>query len=236
MAIDHRLAQIETLIEELRTLPPSWKSSESVQWRPVADAIVKSVLGADNPLVARFSQIGFRPNVGVSDQYEQARIDKVAFDRGKDEAIGVLKAAIFELNNVVGREPTDRTEIDPELWSHVQHLAESGRWIEMATQTAIFFEDRLRDWAGLPADLIGRDLILAVLKPDTGKLTLGLTDSESQGWQQLGLGFVQAVRNVDVHRIQDRPDAQRYAFGVVGTASLIMTQLRHQHGNNFRAR
>ena len=44
-----------------------------------------------------------------------------------------------------------------------------------------------------------------------------------------------ALRNADTHRIQERDDHKRYAMGVVGTASLLLTQLRHQHGNSFRS-
>jgi hypothetical protein len=48
------------------------------------------------------------------------------------------------------------------------------------------------------------------------------------------MGFALALRNVDTHRIQQRDDHKRHAMGVVGTASLLLTQLRHQHGNSFR--
>lgn len=47
------------------------------------------------------------------------------------------------------------------------------------------------------------------------------------------MGFTQALGNVDRHNIQKRADAKRYAFGVLGVGSLILTQLRHQHGEDL---
>ena len=49
----------------------------------------------------------------------------------------------------------------------------------------------------------------------------------------LGMGFAQALSNVDRHHIQDRDDARRYAIGVLGLGSLLLTQLRHEHADHF---
>jgi len=43
------------------------------------------------------------------------------------------------------------------------------------------------------------------------------------------LGLAQAVGNVDRHRLQNRADAKRYAIGVLGVGSLLLTQLRFEH-------
>lgn len=61
----------------------------------------------------------------------------------------------------------------------------------------------------------------------------GKEPSEWEGWRALGMGFVQALGNVDRHNIQKRDDAKRYAFGVLGIGSLILTQLRYQHGDDL---
>ena len=50
------------------------------------------------------------------------------------------------------------------------------------------------------------------------------------------MGFAQALGNVDRHRIQSREDAQRYAIGVLGLGSLLLTQLRHEHGDLLHPR
>jgi hypothetical protein len=51
-----------------------------------------------------------------------------------------------------------------------------------------------------------------------------------QGWQLFAQGIAQALRNVDAHRIQDRQDHKRYALGLVGACSLLLTQMRYEHG------
>ena len=52
-------------------------------------------------------------------------------------------------------------------------------------------------------------------------------------WLALGIGFTAALGNADRHRIQQRDDARRYAVGVLGVGSLLLTQLRYEHGNRF---
>ncbi|MGP6175356.1 TIGR02391 family protein [Corynebacterium sp. A21] len=50
-----------------------------------------------------------------------------------------------------------------------------------------------------------------------------------EGWRSLAMGFTQALSNVDRHRLQRRDDARRYAIGVLGLGSLLLTQLRYEH-------
>ena len=70
---------------------------------------------------------------------------------------------------------------------------------------------------------------------ERGEFRLGKTDGEKQGWHRLGMGFAMALRNVDTHRIQQRDDAKRYAMGVLGAGSLLLIQLRYEHGNRFKS-
>jgi hypothetical protein len=74
----------------------------------------------------------------------------------------------------------------------------------------------------------------AVFRPEGGEFPLGQTQGEREGWHQFARGFAAALRNVDTHRIQDRDDLKRYALGVLGAASLLLTQLRHKHENRLR--
>jgi hypothetical protein len=67
-----------------------------------------------------------------------------------------------------------------------------------------------------------------------GDFRLGHTDPEKEGWQLFAMGIFMACRNVDVHRPQKRPDLEQYAMGVLGANSLLLTQLRHEHGNRFQ--
>jgi hypothetical protein len=55
--------------------------------------------------------------------------------------------------------------------------------------------------------------------------------SEQQGWQQLAAAFALALHNPSGHQISNRSDAKRYALGVLGMASLLLTELRHEYGD-----
>lgn len=63
---------------------------------------------------------------------------------------------------------------------------------------------------------------------------MGRTSGEKQGWHRLAMGIAMALRNVDAHRFQSRDDHKRYALGVLGTCSLLLTQMRYEHGNRFQ--
>jgi len=55
--------------------------------------------------------------------------------------------------------------------------------------------------------------------------------SETDGWRQLATGFALALRNPSGHQVQSRPDAKRHVLGVLGTASLLLSQIRYEYGN-----
>ncbi|MEU4295377.1 TIGR02391 family protein [Kribbella sp. NPDC026596] len=162
-----------------------------------------------------------------------------AWDEARHEGIrkacGYLDAAIYELKLSIGddTEPLDIRAYDPELWEHVKGLVQDEDWGKVASQTAIFVENHVREWAGNPTDKKGEPLYSNVLwqtvLADDSEFRLGQRSAEWQGWRSLGIGFSLALRNVDVHRIQRRDDAKRYAIGVLGLGSLLLTQLRYEH-------
>lgn len=119
-------------------------------------------------------------------------------------------------------------DVDDDLWEHVRASADAGHWPQAAANAAIFFESQVRRWGSFLSELFGRDLMSAAFHPESGPLRLSPVASEAQGWQQLAMGLA-GVGNVDRHTVQDRADLKRYALGIVGTASLILTQIRHQH-------
>jgi hypothetical protein len=122
----------------------------------------------------------------------------------------------------------DRSFVDDELWAQVAHLVRGREWAQVASQTAIFVENRVRELANRPLDEIGDRLMKTVFDPDGDVFPLGETGGERQGWHRFAMGFTLALRKVDTHRIQNRSDLKRYAFGVLGSGSLLLTQLRHQ--------
>lgn len=225
-------------IEELNKLKADARTGELlaqpsalVAWKPRVRVILLRSLGQTNHIVTNFDKIRYDVGPiwpGMPDHYA---IDAVK--NGVDEAVALIDAAIYELGFIGGDEPVDEDAFDLELWAHVKTQVEDGEWDKVASQTAIFVENHVRTWAGNPVDnkganLVGKNLYLEVFG-DASDYRLGRQASEREGWRYLGMGFAQALSNVDRHRIQTRDDAKRYALGVLGLGSLLLTQLRFEH-------
>jgi hypothetical protein len=203
-------------------------SSNFERWRTTTKVTLERIYGHDHTIVSEFEGLRYTPAVVTSGtNFGKYR------DAGIARAISIVEAAIYEREQL-GSAEANAEAFDAELWEHVSHLVEAEQWGQVASVTSTFLESKLREWAGLSVDDYGKNLMIKVFKPDAGKFPCGNTDGEEQGWQQLATGFVQAVSNVDRHRIQKRDDAKPYARGVLGAASLIITQLRYQHGTRFR--
>jgi hypothetical protein len=152
------------------------------------------------------------------------------------ESVGIMNAAIasYIFMNTKIQESTIANTLDSDLMIRVDHVFRAEDWTAVASLAATFVEDRFRVWAGFDHNFFGVNLMTKVLHPETGVFPLGIATGECEGWHQLGRGFVGACSNVDRHRIQSRDDLRRYAVGVLGTASLLLTQMRHQHVINSR--
>jgi hypothetical protein len=119
--------------------------------------------------------------------------------------------------------------IDPGLWRHVAGLVAIENWDALVLSSVVYVEDALRRLGGRPFTDHGLSLVSAVLHPSSGSHPLGSEGhpEEPGGWHQLAVGLFKAVRNPAGHRL-DAVDA-RYAMGVLGTASLFLTQMRRDH-------
>jgi hypothetical protein len=205
-------------------------------WKARVQSIMGRSLGQQHHITKAFNEVRYTLTF-YTDSTPDSAWDK-AFVRGMQAALGYIDAAIYELGLLTsGDEPVDQRAYDAELWDHVRGLVEAEEWAKVASQTAIFVEDRVRSWTGHIKDrngndLHGKDLFAAVLR-DESEYRLGRTRSEIEGWRALGIGFVQALGNVDRHRIQARQDVRRYALGVLGVGSLLLTQLRHENGDHL---
>lgn len=205
-------------------------------WKSKVRSVLTRALGKDHHILAGFDDVRYSLSIFYAStpdsEFEQA------FQLGLRDACGIIDAAIFELTDAgTSDDAVDETAFDPELWSHVQTHIQNEDWQAVASQTAIFVEDRVRKWCGNPKGrndetLVGKGLYAKVFAND-GQYRLGKEPGEWEGWRGLGIGFAQALGNVDRHNIQRRDDAKRYAFGVLGLGSLILTQLRHQHGEDL---
>lgn len=115
--------------------------------------------------------------------------------------------------------------IDPELWEHVGDLVRMQKWTQIASQTTIFLESTLRSWLA-PTSEPYLALAAKAFHPDKGRFVLGTDASERDGWFRFAHGIGAALRNVDAHRIQRRENAPAYAMGVLGAASLLLSQTK----------
>ena len=102
----------------------------------------------------------------------------------------------------------------------------------MAREAAVFVEDKLRNWASVSQSVTGSvNVFKGAIGPSGFVLPKVGPSSEQQGWQQLAVGFALALRNPSGHQVRHRSDAERYALGVLGMASLLLTELRHEYGD-----
>jgi len=234
MRPDKAIEALEGLKEEAATQEVMRGSEHLTSWKGKVRGVLVAALSKDDHLVDRFDKLSYSLNFATTDTpdhyFDQAR------HRGIRNACGIIDAALYQLRlRMEDDEPVDLRSFDPELWEHVRQLVEDADWGKVASQTAIFVEDRVRRWAGESGGkqgeaLVGKGLMAHVFR-DSSDWRLGSRAGEREGWRGLGMGFAQALGNVDRHRIQSRDDAQRYAIGVLGLGSLLLTQLRHEHGD-----
>jgi hypothetical protein len=207
-------------------------------WQSRVRTVFALSFGGKSDQLKRFDDVSYSPSFFFSGAPDSLWSN--AFASGIAEAVGLFEGAIYELKLAVGDEPVDEHAYDPELWAHVKTQVEDGEWGKVASQTAIFVENHVRTWAGEPKDnkgnnLVGKALYLEVFG-DSSDYRLGKQASEREGWRYLGMGFAQALSNVDRHRIQKRDDAKRRALGVLGLGSLLLTQMRYEHAEIFEGR
>lgn len=200
-------------------------------WKARVHGVLVRSLGESHDLVRRFDAVSYYS--GFAWEGKPDHLDREYFLQAIGEAVGLIDAAVYELELEGGDEPVDEHAYDPELWAHVKQQVEDADWGKVASQTAIFVENHIRTWANSPKDrngneLVGKNLYLKVFD-DSSDYRLGAQAGEREGWRYLGMGFAQALSNVDRHRIQNRDDAKRYALGVLGLGSLLLTQMRFEH-------
>lgn len=233
MRPDRAIEELTRLKDEAETGETKSGGEALTAWRGKVRGVLVSAVGADDHLVERFDKVryslGFWTERTPRSAYENARLG------GIRTACGLIDAAVYQLRLKLedGDEPTDARAYDPELWAHVKNLIDDQDWFKVASQTAIFVENHVRTWAGDPKgdkgeSLVGKALYVKAFG-DASELRLGARAGEHEGWRYLGMGFAQALSNVDRHRIQKREDARRYAIGVLGLGSLLLTQVRYEH-------
>jgi hypothetical protein len=230
----------EAAINELKELMRMAKEDESVRctgpdhdtWKAKVDTVMVRSIGTESSTLAKFRDLRYHVGVWTGAPGEAAE-DARYFAEQVDRAAGLIDAAIYELQLMSGEAAVEGASFDVELWQHVRHSIEEERWEQVASQAAIFVEDKVRRWAGRPTGSDGKLLfgqpLFAHALAEGAVLALGQQSNETTGWRNLGTGLVAALGNVDRHHIQERPDARQYSLGVLGLASLLLTQIRYEH-------
>lgn len=206
---------------------------ESETWRHNVRSILARALGSDSHLVATFDQVRFFPGPSAMSAYveeavlERRRIE--VYERAVDRVRAIIDAALFEIGTGGGdaTKPSG-SNIDGQLWAYVRKLVESADWQNLPAAVAIFVESKIRAWGEFGRDTYGKVLYQKAFADD-GELRLGGARGEWEGWRALATGLATAVGNNDRHHVQQREDMERYAMGVLGVGSLILTQVRYQH-------
>ncbi|MEH0933109.1 TIGR02391 family protein [Micromonospora sp. CPCC 205558] len=221
---------LRTLREECVALPLlSVSSAQFSAWETKLRSVLIKALGETHHITSSFQKVSWTPWFEPAPREDMVK----TFERARSISIGLVDAAIFELEHLAAvTDVVADAGFDPELWAYVGGHVVAEEWATVASQTAIFTEDRIRKWAGRKAEEIGERLMTAVFG-DGGDYRLGLTQGEKQGWHRLAMGLSMALRNADAHRIQSRADHKLYAMGVVGASSLLLTQMRFEHANRF---
>jgi hypothetical protein len=219
--------KLALLRRQLERAPAARESEEAADlWAESCVTVIGAALGKWHSLKRQASNVSFEPLVRYSPVAEvRARMD------GVTSMTKVLHLAVLEVEiRATDAEPLPSRWIAPQLWAEVGHLVELARWEQVVLQAVIFFEDWIRNRAGFPNKKIGADLMSDAFGP-AGRLALGKGEaaSEGQGWALLARGLSMAVRNPAGHRIDQRADAERFALGVLGVITLLMTQVELEY-------
>ncbi len=201
--------------------------SHSEGLRVEAAALVASCLGREHYLVAKLDE--WTP-FAATGRYRQGS--------PVDQFCGYLNAAVALIGSGEAQASMS-PPCDPELWAHIEGLVEGRMWDKVPAVVVTFVEHWFRSRGGNPSNksggkLYGRGLFSELLRPG-GALTLGSDLSEQEGWHDLGQGLVKAIGNGHRHGVQDRADAERLAWSVIGLGSLLMGEVRRTYGDRAPA-
>jgi hypothetical protein len=208
-------------------------------WRHKMNSLIGEILDPNHSLAIRM--VGLTDRLRSGPPPRSGSLFGVAprpvgetFAQAKQSAAGIIEALRWELNRLApATAPFSDATVDPELWDHVRGLVDAGDWEKVAREAAVFVEDKLRIWAAVAPSVTGSVNVFkaAIGGPNGFVLPKTGPASEQQGWQQLAAGFALALRNPSGHQVRYRADAERYALGVLGVASLLLTELRHEYGD-----
>lgn len=234
MKPERAIEELESLKLDAATLNISLQDGDVDAWDRKVRVVLVATFGETDNFIAQHDSITYSPSFAIAGD-DTLFIN--ALRSGIQNCCNLIDAAIYRLQleqDNVDQRP-DSIDYDPKLWAHVSALIERQEWDSIPAQVSIFVEHTIRDWSNNPigknGDLLVGKALMARTFGDYGILKLGQQSNENEGWRNLAIGFTQAVSNVARHRLSDRDDARRYAIGVIGLASLLLTQIRYEHGD-----
>lgn len=233
------IAALHALQTEVREADFHFSSAERTAWLRKCEGVFDGVFGFPNQYTEQIVKVNYSPSIWSDSTPEQVFVDVAK--AGVARAAGIVEAALHYLELTLqpseGEFAQDAKEAalqyDPGLWNHVETAVEKEEWSTVAMLVAQYVEHHIREWSGIDLDakgqpIVGKTLAIQAFSAD-GPLRLGRVGAEVEGWRNIASGFMMALSNVDRHRIQKREDLKRYALGVLGAGSLILTQVRYQH-------
>lgn len=134
----------------------------------------------------------------------------------RDLLKGMLAEAGLRAQNIVDDQLRDRC---------LDLLLRPDKADTAVREACVLLEDRIRDAAGLPAELIGADLVTRALHPENGILMLSEIKAEQEAILLLYRGVIGFFKNPTSHRIIENYDLTR-ARQVVGLIDLLLNLLR----------
>jgi hypothetical protein len=231
-----------TELDELETELQQWSMPSPLGfelWRQKLVTLIGEIRNPNDSLAIRFSGLQWTSSASATrrrlDHADAQRMwsagDIERFRQAQDSARQIIASLRWDLGRrAPGTDPFTESSIDPELWEHVRGLVEAGDWEKVSREAAVFVEDKLRMCAAVPPSVTGSVNVFKAAVGSSGfLLPKSGPPSEQDGWRLLATGFALALRNPSGHQIRNRPDAKRYALGVLGTASLLLTEIRHEY-------
>lgn len=191
------IEELELLMAEAEHVEVVCGGEHFTSWKAKVRGLLSASLGADDHLLERFDEVRYSLSFWTDSTSDSAF--QAAHERGIRDVCGIIEAAIeqLKLKTKDGDEPVDHRSYDPELWEHVKNLVSDQDWGKVASQTAIFVEDRVREWAGDPKSgkgesLVGRELMGRVFSDDSD-WRVGSRAAEREAWRALATGFAGAL-------------------------------------------
>lgn len=86
-------------------------------WKVRTAATLRTILSADNQLIEQFNDVSYHPSFWTAGtDFRPYRL------RGLERALGIVRTAVYELEELADGQETDDAAYDPELWEHVSEV------------------------------------------------------------------------------------------------------------------